>query len=140
MEYKDYYQILGCQERCHADAIKQAFWLACNILMLQGKGRRSPLQDINEAYEVLKDPCARRVINLALTGKTAPRPPNGTERFLRISCRQQRAGFREFFESLFQSAAHGAFTGMGSEGNEQDFAMRGKDQRALHHPGRSPRR
>ena len=37
-----------------------------------------------------------------------------------------------FFESLFgQSAAHGAFTGMGSEGNAQDFAMRGKDQRVL---------
>src|SRR5690349_12982328 len=59
MEYKDYYSILGIERKANADAIKQAYRRLARKYhpdVSKEKDAEEKFKDVQEAYEVLKDP------------------------------------------------------------------------------------
>ena len=64
MEYKDYYKILGVDKNASADEIKTTFRkLALKYHPDKTKGDKASeekFKEVNEAYEVLKDPEKRK--------------------------------------------------------------------------------
>jgi len=122
MEYKDYYKTLGVARTASTDDIKKAFRKGARKYhpdINTGAEAEAKFKDVNEAYEVLKDPERRAAYDQL--GQDAPRtqgryqPPPDWEGGFSFSDRAPHGneGFSDFFETLFRRGA-GPTSGMGS--------------------------
>ena len=109
MEFKDYYKVLGVARDAGDDEIKKAFRKAARKYHPDiNAGAEAKFKDVNEAYEVLKDPERRAAYDQL--GQEPPRsqgpyqpPPDWDSGFsFSQGGSQQGEGFSEFFETLFR--------------------------------------
>ncbi|MFY0312438.1 DnaJ C-terminal domain-containing protein [Leisingera sp. D0M16] len=111
MKYRDYYQILGIEPDAGADEIKRAFRKLARKYhpdINETAEAEAKFKDVNEAYEVLKDPERRAAYDQL--GKPAPgahdgfRPPPGWEGGFEFTGGgpESAEAFSDFFESLFR--------------------------------------
>lgn len=130
MDFKDYYKTLGVAPEATADEIKRAFRKAARKYhpdVNKGAGTEAKFKDVNEAYEVLKDPEKRGAYDQLgaepKPGAAGFEPPPGWEEGFRFS----QAGpdsdevYSDFFENLFRRG-NGPAGGMGSRGRMQQGA------------------
>lgn len=122
MKYKDYYKTLGVARTASADDIKKAFRKGARKYhpdINTGAEAEAKFKDVNEAYEVLKDPERRAAYDQL--GQEPPhpqgryQPPPDWEGGFSFSDRASHGneGFSDFFETLFRRGA-GPTAGMGS--------------------------
>lgn len=143
MEYKDYYRILGVERDASDDDIKRAYRKLARKYhpdVSNEEDAAEKFREVNEAYEVLKDPEKRAAYDQlgrgggsrAAGGAGFEAPPGWDRNF------EFRGGgytgadagdFSDFFESLF---GRGGFRGAGARGPGASTggAMRGQDQTA----------
>jgi curved DNA-binding protein len=123
MEYKDYYRILGVARDAALEDIKQAYRRAARKYhpdVSKEANAEARFKEVNEAYEVLKDPDKRAAYDRLgsdwQAGEEFRVPPEWAQGF---------AGgqFSDFFDSLFG----GRFGRGGARGG---FSMPGEDQHA----------
>jgi curved DNA-binding protein len=140
MEYRDYYKILGVERAATADEIKKSYRRLARKYhpdVSKEKNAESRFKEVQEAYEVLKDPEKRAAYDqLGNNWKSGEqfRPPPGWASGFEFSGgprggRQGSAGagfggasedvfeaegFSDFFSSLFGGGAGGPFAGGGA--------------------------
>ena len=110
MEFRDYYDILGVKKDASADEIKKAFRKAARKFhpdVSTGAEAEAKFKDVNEAYEVLKDP-ERRAAYDQLGQRSPPEaggfePPPGWDGGFEFTGGgpEGDAVFSDFFETLF---------------------------------------
>ena len=138
MEYKDYYAVLGVDRKASADDIKRAYRRLARKYhpdVSKEKNAEDQFKNLQEAYEVLKDPEKRNAYDQLgsqwKSGQEFRPPPNwegaqsaggGRQTFTE----EDLGGFSDFFANLFGGGMHGHARQGGFEG----FAQRGHDQRA----------
>jgi len=130
MQFKDYYQTLGVTRSAGAEEIKRAYRKLARKYhpdVSKEKNAEAKFKDVQEAYEVLKDPEKRAAYDQLgsnyRSGQQFRPPPDweqrfghsGNERFSDLS------GFSDFFSSLFGAAAGQG----GATGHEQPEADAG---------------
>src|SRR5882757_3839624 len=139
MEYRDYYQIMGVARTATADEIKKAYRRLARKFhpdVSKEKDAEKKFKEVQEAYEVLKDPEKRAAYDQLgseyKSGQQFRPPPDWGSGFeFRGGPRQGRAharggasheeleeaeGFSDFFSSLY--GARGGFSGgAGAGGN-----------------------
>jgi len=134
MEFKDYYKALGVERSASDDDIKKAFRrLARKHHPDLSKAADAParMQEINEAYEVLRDPQRRAAYDQVGQGRRSGErfepPPDwgsGFEFSGGPGDGFDAERYSEFFETLFGSAqrgrtrAHGGARGFESQGQD----------------------
>ena len=137
MEYKDYYRIMGVERDASADEIKRAYRKLARKYhpdVSSEPDAEARFQELQEAYEVLKDPEKRAAYdNLGREWRAGQdfRPPPDWEGDFSFRSGgftdTDPGGFSDFFESLFgRGAAHGrGFSGFGGfHGRGQDHFAR----------------
>ena len=111
MDFKDYYKTLGVARDASADDIKKAFRKAARKYhpdINSDAGAETLFKDVNEAYEVLKDPEKRSAYDQL--GRDPPhgqgqyRPPPDWDSGYEFSSAGtgQDEAFSDFFETLFR--------------------------------------
>ncbi len=139
-EYKDYYKIMGVDRDASQDEIKRAYRKLARKYhpdVSSESDAEARFQELQEAYEVLKDPEKRAAYDqLGADWREGQdfRPPPGWDSGFEFSgggfTHGDAAAFSDFFESLFgrNSAyghAHGGFGGFGGvHGRGQDHFAR----------------
>lgn len=114
MKFQDYYKILGVSRSADDAAIKKAFRTAARKYhpdINPGAEAEAKFKDVNEAYEVLKDPDRRAAYDQL--GREPPpgaesyRPPPDWDTGFSFSGGgpQEGAAFSDFFETLFRRSA-----------------------------------
>lgn len=140
MEYKDYYKVLGVDKKATQDEIKHAYRRLARKYhpdVSKEKNAEDKFKDLQEAYEVLKDPEKRSAYDqLGSNWKAGQefRPPPGwgdnthfyTSGDGHEFSQEDLGGFSDFFSQLF---------GRGRGGHEEGFTrrpfqQRGQDQSA----------
>ncbi|NNJ85106.1 MAG: DnaJ domain-containing protein [Gammaproteobacteria bacterium] len=114
MRYKDYYQLLGISRTAAPDEIKRAYRRLARKYhpdVSKEPNAEERFKEVQEAYEVLKDPKKREAYNqLGVNWKTGQdfRPPPGWENRFDFGGApfgnhgfSASGGFSDFFESLF---------------------------------------
>ncbi|WP_299417803.1 DnaJ C-terminal domain-containing protein [uncultured Sulfitobacter sp.] len=123
MDFKDYYKVLGVAQDAKPDDIKKAFRKAARKYhpdINTGPNAEAKFKDVNEAYEVLKDPERR-----AAYDQMGQEPPQGQGRYqpppdweneysFSQGGPQEGEGFNDFFETLFRRGG-GPTGGMGAK-------------------------
>jgi curved DNA-binding protein len=151
VEYKDYYKILGVSKSASQDDMSKAFKKLARKhhpdLNPNDKKAEDKFKEINEAYEVLKDPEKRKLYDqLGPNWQHGQnfQPPPGFEN-VRFNFggaggpgNFDAGGFSDFFETLFGGAQGGASFGGGREyfgrGGGPGFSARprrGQDSEAV---------
>jgi curved DNA-binding protein len=138
MEYRDYYKVLGVAREATADEVKRAYRKLARKYhpdVSKEKNAEARFKEVQEAYEVLKDPQKRAAYdqlgNDFQSGQQFRPPPGWGTNFEFRSGRGARhagadPGFSEFFSSLFgERSPFGEF-----EGGQAGFRSRGEDHRA----------
>ena len=134
MEFKDYYKVLGVERGASEDEIKKAFRKLARKHhpdVSKAADAAARMQDINEAYDVLRDPEKRAAydrVGQGMHGGQEFRPPPGWDAGFEFSGAPEGAGFgdhSDFFETLFGAArrARGQAPGGGR-------GLRGEDHHA----------
>jgi curved DNA-binding protein len=106
VSFKDYYAVLGVARSADADAIQRAYRMLARKHhpdIDKSAGATKRFQELQEAYEVLKDPEKRaRYDQLGANWKDGQSftPPEGGGEF------QDMEGFSDFFSSIFGSRVH----------------------------------
>src|SRR3984893_9093718 len=123
MQYKDYYEVLGVTRGADADEVKRAYRkLARKYHPDVSKERNAEerFKDVQEAYEVLRDPEKRAAYDQLgrgyRPGQQFRPPPDWEQRFGHSSGQRfsDLNGFSDFFSSLFGGAGgSGGFGGGG---------------------------
>jgi curved DNA-binding protein len=124
MQFKDYYDTLGVNRTADADEIKRAYRKLARKYhpdVSKEKNAESRFKDVQEAYEVLKDPEKRATYD-RLGRDYRPgqqfRPPPGWEQHFGGASGTHRFsdlnGFSDFFSSLFGGGMGGAAGGPGT--------------------------
>src|ERR1700723_361164 len=116
MQFKDYYDTLGVKRGASADEIKRAYRKLARKYhpdVSKERNAEARFKDVQEAYEVLKDP-EKRASYDQLGRDYRPgqqfRPPPGWEQHFGRSGTHRFSdmnGFSDFFSSLFGGAAPG---------------------------------
>jgi curved DNA-binding protein len=137
MEFKDYYKALGVERSASDDDIKKAFRrLARKHHPDLSKAADAParMQEINEAYEVLRDPQRRAAYDQVGQGRRGGErfepPPDwgsGFEFSGGPGDGFDAERYSEFFETLFGSAVRGGARGRGAA---RGFESPGQDHHA----------
>ncbi len=136
MEFKDYYKILGVSRDAGQDEIKRAYRKLARKYhpdVSKEKNAEEKFKEVNEAYEVLKDPEKRRAYDQFGSqwqqGGQGFQPPPGWEEQFGFKGGAQAGGgfgdFSEFFEALFGGGR--------PHGRRGGFRMRGEDLHASVH-------
>jgi curved DNA-binding protein len=140
MEYKDYYAVLGVDKKASADDIKHAYRRLARKYhpdVSKETNAEEKFKNVQEAYEVLKDPEKRAAYEQLGSNWQAGqefRPPPGWDGRSRAHASHSNGrgfsesdlgGFSDFFTNLFGGGQFG-FEREGSEG----FQQRGSDQQA----------
>jgi curved DNA-binding protein len=138
MEYRDYYKLLGVARSASADEVKRAYRKLARKYhpdVSKEKNAEARFKEVQEAYEVLKDPQKRAAYdqlgNEFQSGQQFRPPPGWGSNFeFRTGRGGRRAagdpGFSDFFSSLF-----GAETPFGDfDTGGAGFRSRGEDRRA----------
>ncbi len=136
MEFKDYYKVLGVERTASEDEIKKAFRkLARKHHPDVSKASDAParMQDLNEAYDVLRDPQKRAAydqVGQGVQGGQGFRPPPGWDAGFEFSGAPQGGGefsdHSDFFEALFGATRRGGSRQRGDAG----LRARGQDHHA----------
>ncbi len=122
MEFKDYYKVLGVEPKAKPDEIKKTFRKLARKYhpdINTDAEAEDRFKDVNEAYEVLKDPERRAAYDQLghepPNGRGDYRPPPDWDSGFSFSegAPQGDTGFSDFFETLFRRGGHPA-GGMGS--------------------------
>ena len=146
MEFKDYYKILGVEEKVDAAELKKAFRKLARKYhpdVSTEADSEEKFKEINEAYEVLRDPEKRAEYDQlkAMGARGADgrfRPPPDWESAAHFSeggfTGADMGGFSDFFESIFgrSGSVHRSYdSGPGGQtqgqGGRQSVRMRGED-------------
>ena len=155
VEFKDYYKTLGVSEAATQEDIKKAFRdLArkCHPDLAKAEGKVSSeerFKEINEAYEVLKDPEKRKKYDRlgsdwdkyegAGYARSTASGPRGYEGFSGTSGRSQTGfeyhfggtGFSDFFEQYFGGSGVDPFEGLDSNGGRGFYKSGSTSRRAI---------
>ena len=115
MDFKDYYKVLELAPNAGADNIRKAFRKAARKYhpdINSGADAEAKFKDVNEAYEVLKDPERRAAYNQLgqepPQGQGGYQPPPGWDSGYEFSDArgpQSDEAFSDFFETLFRRGA-----------------------------------
>lgn len=143
MKFRDYYEVLGVTRTASEDEIKSAFRkLARKHHPDVAKDKASAeakFKEVNEAYEVLRDPEKRRKyddLGANWQGDMGGGPPRGGRRRRSSSPAGGEpfefggTGFSDFFEQYFGSNGGGFSTGHPGYGYEGAYPQRGQDVEA----------
>lgn len=137
MEYKDYYTILGVDKKASADGIKHAYRRLARKYhpdVSKEKNAEEKFKDLQEAYEVLKDPEKRTAYDQLgsnwKAGQEFRAPPGwdqGTHFYTSNGgfSEEELGGFSDFFTNLFGRGHAGT-----SRRGHEPFRQRGSDQQA----------
>lgn len=132
-EYKDYYKIMGVARDVGQDELKRVYRRLARKYhpdVSKEKDAEARFKEVQEAYEVLKDPQKRAAYDQLGSnwrqGQEFRPPPDWGQNFeFSTAFGDQEGGFSDFFSSLFGGAARGGRArGAGGRG----FAMAGDDQ------------
>ncbi len=111
MEFKDYYDTLGVERGVSDDDLRRAYRKLARKYhpdVSKEADAEARMRDINEAYDVLRDPAKRAAYDDLAAGVSAGggyHPPPGWEQGFEFSGdTREEADFSEFFSSLFGSA------------------------------------
>ncbi len=116
MQYKDYYQVLGVTRSAGADELKRAYRKLARKYhpdVSKERNAESKFKDVQEAYEVLRDPEKRAAYDQLgrdyRPGQQFRPPPDWSQRFGQSGSQRfsDLNGFSDFFSSLFGGAAAG---------------------------------
>ncbi len=130
MEYKDYYKILGVSRNATQEEIKRAYRRLARKYhpdVSKEPGAEEKFKEIQEAYEVLKDPEKRKLYDQLgpywKEGRGFQPPPGFEERFAGFTT-EDLGGFSDFFELIFGPGFGRRGAGFGR------FRTRGEDVEA----------
>ncbi|MCB1748665.1 MAG: DnaJ domain-containing protein [Gammaproteobacteria bacterium] len=135
MQYKDYYQVLGVARDADGDAIKRAYRKLARKYhpdVSEEADAEERFKEVQEAYEVLKDPEKREAYDRLganwRAGEDFTPPPDWEPEFsFHGGGFRNAADFSDFFASIFGGApGGGARGGRGAHGG--GFQMRGEDR------------
>jgi curved DNA-binding protein len=132
-EYKDYYKTMGVARDVSQDELKRVYRRLARKYhpdVSKEKDAEARFKDVQEAYEVLKDPQKRAAYDQLGSnwrqGQEFRPPPDWGQNFeFSTAFGEQEGGFSDFFSSLF--GASGARGGR-ARGGARGFAMAGDDQ------------
>jgi curved DNA-binding protein len=114
MQYKDYYEVLGVTRGADADALKRAYRKLARKYhpdVSKEKNAENKFKEVQEAYEVLRDPEKRAAYDQLgrgyRTGQQFRPPPDWSQRFSHNGSQRfsDLNGFSDFFSTLFGGAA-----------------------------------
>src|ERR1700689_5333424 len=114
MQYRDYYEVLGVVRGADADAVKKAYRKLARKYhpdVSKEKNAESKFKELQEAYEVLRDPDKRAAYDQLgrdyRTGQQFRPPPDWSQRFGHAGGQRfsDLNGFSDFFSSLFGGSA-----------------------------------
>lgn len=137
MEFKDYYSVLGVERSANAEVIKKAYRKLARQHhpdLSKATDASARMQEINEAYDVLRDPEKRAAYDRVGQGAQAGRdfqPPPGWDAGFEFSGGPQNfsdaGGHSDFFEALFGRTRR---AGAQARPHAAGFASRGQDHHA----------
>jgi curved DNA-binding protein len=140
MEFKDYYKVLGVERTASDDEIKKAFRRLARKHhpdVSKASDAQVRMQEINEAYEVLRDKEKRLAydrVGQGVRGGQPFNPPPGWDSGFEFSGGPEffgdSADHSDFFEALFGAARRSAARGRPAYGPGEGRAMRGQDHHA----------
>lgn len=134
-EYRDYYKIMGVARDVGQDELKRVYRRLARKYhpdVSKEKDAEARFKEVQEAYEVLKDPQKRAAYDQLGSnwrqGQEFRPPPDWGQNFeFSNAFGDQEGGFSDFFSSLFGNAA-GARGGRARGPGARGFAMAGDDQ------------